>query len=226
MKPENEIAGNPPARPVQIGVVDDHPVVRDALRRFLRTQDGMHVVAEGASGRDAIDLVRRYALDVLLLDISMPGQGAIDALPMVRAKSRNPRMGVLVLSGYPERLYALPCLRQGASGYLDKCADPAEIAAAVRQVAQGRRWMSPAVAQQLADEVLDPVGGQAHGGLSSRELQVFLKLARGRSMREVASELSLSPKTIGTHRTRLMRKLQARSASDLTYYAVKHRLVD
>lgn len=212
--------------PIRIGIADDHPIVRDALRRYLGEQQDMEVVAEASSGREAIDLVRGHALDVLLLDIDMPDQTGLDALPMIRAKSQSPQLRVLVFSGYAEDLYAVPCLRHGASGFLAKDCEPTEIASAIRHVARGGRWIAPAVAELLADEVVAPRQPSGHEQLSSRELQVFLKLARGRNANQVASELSLSPKTVGTHRARLMRKLQARSASDLTYYALKHRLVD
>lgn len=211
-------------RAIRVGIADDHPITRTALRAFLDDQDGLRVVAEASSGREAIDLVRTQPLDVLLLDLDMPGQSGIDALTMIKAKAEH--VGVLVLSGYPEHQYAVPLIRNGASGYLNKACEPGEIVLAIRRVAQGGRYITPAVAELLATQVITPTPGGLHEQLSARELQVFLKLAQGCTASEVAAELSLSAKTVSTYRARLMRKLEARSNSDLTYYALKHRLLD
>jgi two-component system invasion response regulator UvrY len=216
--------GAPAVRTVRVGIADDHPITRTALRCFLEEQEGVEVVAEASSGREAIDLVRTHAVDVLLLDLDMPGQSGIDALTMIRAKAEH--VGVLILSGYPEHQYAVPLIRNGASGYLNKSCEPAEIVTAIRRVAQGSRYITPAVAELLASQVITPSPGGMHEQLSARELQVFLKLAQGCSAGQVAAELSLSAKTVSTYRARLMRKLEARSNSDLTYYALKHRLLD
>jgi DNA-binding NarL/FixJ family response regulator len=213
-----------PVRSVRVGIADDHPITRAALRAYLDEQEGIRVVAEASSGREAIDLVRTQALDVLLLDLDMPGQSGIDALTMIKAKAEH--VAVVVLSGYPEHQYAVPLIRNGASGYLNKSCEPSDITAAVRRVAQGGRYITPAVAELLATQIMTPTPGGAHEQLSARELQVFLKLAQGCTAGEVAAELSLSAKTVSTYRARLMRKLEARSNSDLTYYALKHRLLD
>jgi two-component system invasion response regulator UvrY len=211
-------------RAVRVGIADDHPITRCALRCYLDEQDGIRVIAEAASGREAIDLVRTHAVDVLLLDLDMPGQSGIDALTMIKAKAEH--VSVLVLSGYPEHQYAVPLIRSGASGYLNKSCEPAEIVVAIRRVADGSRYITSVVAELLASQVIAPTPGGLHEQLSARELQVFLKLAQGCSAGEVAAELSLSAKTVSTYRARLMRKLEARSNSDLTYYALKHRLLD
>ena len=209
---------------LRVGIADDHPITRTALRCYLEEQEDIRVVAEAASGREAIDLVRTQPIDVLLLDLDMPGQSGIDALTMIRAKAEH--VAVLVLSGYPEHQYAVPLIRNGASGYLNKSCEPSEICAAIRRVAQGGRYITPVVAELLASQVITPTPGGLHEQLSARELQVFLKLAQGCSAGQVAAELSLSAKTVSTYRARLMRKLDARSNSDLTYYALKHRLLD
>lgn len=214
----------PMPRVVRVGIADDHPITRTALRCYLDDQDGIQVVAEASSGREAIDLVRTQAIDVLLLDLDMPGQSGIDALTMIKAKAEH--VAVLILSGYPEHQYAVPLIRNGASGYLNKACEPVDIVTAIRRVAQGGRYITPAVAELLATQVITPSPGGLHEQLSARELQVFLKLAQGCSAGEVAAELSLSAKTVSTYRARLMRKLDARSNSDLTYYALKHRLLD
>lgn len=221
--------GAPPSGPwtlraIRVGIADDHPITRTALRAYLDDQDGMRVVAEACSGREAIDLVRTQSVDVLLLDLDMPGQSGIDALTMIKAKAEH--VAVLVLSGYPEHQYAVPLIRNGASGYLNKACEPCEIADAIRRVAQGGRYITAVVAELLATQVITPSPGGLHEQLSARELQVFLKLAQGCTAGQVAAELSLSAKTVSTYRARLMRKLEARSNSDLTYYALKHRLLD
>jgi two-component system, NarL family, invasion response regulator UvrY len=213
-----------PLRAVRVGIADDHPITRTALRCYLDEQEGIQVVAEACSGREAIDLVRTHSVDVLLLDLDMPGQSGIDALTMIKAKAEH--VGVLILSGYPEHQYAVPLIRNGASGYLNKACEPGEIVTAIRRVAQGSRYITPAVAELLATQVITPSPNGMHEQLSARELQVFLKLAQGCSAGQVAAELSLSAKTVSTYRARLMRKLEARSNSDLTYYALKHRLLD
>lgn len=210
--------------PFRVGIADDHPITRAALRVYLEEVEDIRVVAEATSGREAIDLVRTHTLDVLLLDLDMPGQSGIDALGMIKAKA--PQVGVLVLSGYPESQYAVPLIRSGASGYLNKACEPGEIAQAIRKIALGTRYITPVVAELLATQVIAPPAHGLHEQLSARELQVFLKLAQGKTAGDVAVELSLSAKTVSTYRARLMTKLQARSNSDLTYYALKHRLLD
>ena len=226
---DREHTGSPPPGPmlvraVRVGIADDHPITRTALRGYLDDQEDIRVVAEASSGREAIDLVRTQEIDVLLLDLDMPGQSGIDALTMIKAKAEH--VAVLVLSGYPEHQYAVPLIRNGASGYLNKACEPSEICTAIRRVAQGGRYITPVVAELLASQVITPTPGGLHEQLSGRELQVFLKLAQGCTAGEVAAELSLSAKTVSTYRARLMRKLEARSNSDLTYYALKHRLLD
>ena len=200
---DSEPTGAPPlapatARAIRVGIADDHPITRSALRSYLDDQEGIRVIAEAGSGREAIDVVRTQALDVLLLDLDMPGQSGIDALTMIKAKAEH--VGVLVLSGYPEHQYAVPLIRNGASGYLNKSCEPSEIVQAIRRVAQGGRYITPAVAELLATQVMAPTPGGLHEQLSSRELQVFLKLAQGCTAGEVAAELSLSAKTVSTYR--------------------------
>jgi DNA-binding NarL/FixJ family response regulator len=210
---------------INIGVVDDHAIVRTGLRQFFSEQVDLRVVGEAASGREAIDFVRtNRELDVLVLDLSMPGQSGIDALAMIRAKA--PDVGILILSGYPEEHYALTLIRQGASGYLNKECDPMEIVNAIRTIAVGRRYISPSIAELLAQQLNRKEDGEPHEHLSEREFQVFLKLARGETAGDIARDLSLSVKTVSTYRTRMMEKMSLASNSDLTYYAVKHKLID
>ena len=209
---------------IKIGLVDDHVILRTGLRKFIEESSDLVVVGEAGSGREAIDLVRSQEMDVLMMDISMPGQSGIDALAMIRAKA--PDLGILILSGYPEEHYAVSLIRQGASGYLNKQCDPDEIVRAIRRIAEGHRYITPQVADLLAQQLNKPEAGAAHEQLSEREFQVFLRLAKGETVGDIAESLSLSVKTISTYRTRIMEKMALTSNSDLTYYALKAGLID
>lgn len=213
-----------PAARVRVGIVDDHAIVRAGLRQFLSDHEGIRIVGEAGSGREAVELVRAVEMDVLLLDLSMPGQSGIDAMAMIRAKA--PDVAVLVLSGYPEEQYAINLLRHGASGYLNKECEPLQIVDAIRTVASGRRYLSPVVAELIAQQ-MGPIRKreQPHECLSDREFQIFLKLAKGDAVRQIGNDLSLSPKTVSTYRTRIMEKMELVSNSELTYYALKNRLL-
>ena len=209
---------------IKIGIVDDHTIVRSGLRQFFAEHVDLRVAGEASNGREAIDLVRNTEIDVLVMDLSMPGQSGIDALAMLRAKA--PDMGILILSGYPEEHYAMNLIRQGASGYLNKECEPKEIVEAIRTIALGRRYITPVVAELLAQQLHRKDSALPHEQLSEREFQVFLKLAKGATAGEIAEILSLSVKTVSTYRTRLMEKMALSSNSDLTYYALKNGLID
>lgn len=209
---------------IKIGIVDDHSIVRSGLRQFLEDESDLQVVGEASSGGGAIDLVRVTEMDVLLMDLSMPGQTGIDALAMIRAKA--PDVAILILSGYPEEHYALNLIRQGASGYLNKQCEPAEIVTAIRTVAQGRRYITAAVAELLAQQLTRPDEGLPHEQLSEREFQVFVRLAKGETVGGIAEGLSISVKTVSTYRTRIMEKMALTSNSSLTYYALKNKVID
>ncbi|MEY2689393.1 MAG: hypothetical protein RL375_3592 [Pseudomonadota bacterium] len=208
---------------IRIAIVDDHAVVRAGLRQFLADQADFIVIGEAANGREALDIVRRGEVDVVLLDIAMPGQNGVDALAAIRA--RAPTLAVLILSGHDEAHYATTLLRLGASGYLGKDCDPDELVKAVRTVARGRKYITAGVAERLADGLAGGEAGPAHDQLSERELQIFLRLAQGETIGTIALTLSLSVKTVSTYRSRVMDKMQLASNSDLTYYAIKNGLI-
>ncbi len=209
---------------IRIGIVDDHAIVRSGLRNFFADYVDLRVVGDAANGREAIDLVRQFEMDVLLMDLSMPGQSGLDVLGMIRAKA--PDVGILILSGYPEAHYAVSLIRQGASGYLNKECDPEQIVDAIRTIALGKRYITPTVAEMLADSLNRREDVPLHEELSKREFQIFLKLAQGVTPTEIAHALSLSVKTVSTYRTRLMEKMNLSSNSDLTYYALKNQLIE
>ncbi|MBW8846234.1 MAG: response regulator transcription factor [Burkholderiales bacterium] len=209
---------------IRIGIVDDHAIVRSGLRQFLGDNVDLRVTGEAGNGREALELARGGDVDVLLMDISMPDQSGVDALSAI--KTRFPELPVLILSGFPETHYATALLRQGASGYLNKECDPEEIANAIRTVARGRRYISPAVAELLADGVAGSGSDKPlHESLSERELQVFLRLAKGETVGDMAKAMFLSVKTVSTYRTRVLEKIKLETNSDLTYYALKNGLI-
>jgi DNA-binding NarL/FixJ family response regulator len=208
---------------IRVAIVDDHAIVRTGLRQFFSEQVDLRVVGEAASAREAVDLLREEQIDVLVMDLNMPGQSGVDALAAIKA--RAPDLPVLILSGYSETQYATMLMRQGASGYLNKECDPEEIVKAIRTLALGKRYITAGVAELLADTLNPGAQKLPHELLSERELQVFLHLARGETIGHLAETLSLSVKTVSTYRTRVLEKMKLSSNSDLTYYALKNGLI-
>jgi two-component system invasion response regulator UvrY len=214
---------NPATAMIRIAIVDDHAIVRGGLRSYFADHADLQVVAEASDGRQALDIARKGDVDVMLLDLAMPEHGGIDALSAI--KVRAPRLPVLVLSGFPAEHYATAALRKGARGYLDKTCDPEQIVDAIRVVSQGRKYITPNVAELLAATLDRNEERPAHDALTEREFQVFLRLAQGETMRQMADGMCLSTKTIGAYRTRVKGKLCASANSDLTYYALKFGLI-
>ena len=208
---------------IRVAIVDDHALVRAGLRQFLGEHVDLRIVAECASAREVMDVVRQELADVILLDIAMPGTSGVDALQAIKA--RAPNLAVLILSSFPEEHYATALLRQGASGYLAKDCEPDEIVKAIRTVALGRRYITAGVAERLAAGLAEPLQKAPHEALSEREFQVFLRLAKGETIGHMADSMALSVKTVSTYRTRVMEKMSLASNSDLTYYALKNGLI-
>ncbi len=208
---------------IRIAIVDDHALVRAGLRQFMAEQPDFCVTAEAATGRAAMDIVRQGDVDVVLLDINMPDISGVDTLAAIKA--RQPELPVLILSGFAETHYATTMLRLGAAGYLNKDCDPSDIVQAIRTVARGRKFITPAVAERLADGLGAASELAPHQLLSERELQVFLRLAQGQTIGHLAESLCLSVKTVSTYRGRVMEKMHLASNSDLTYYALKNGLI-
>ena len=207
---------------IRVAIVDDHAVVRTGLRQYFAEQLDLQVTGEAANGREALELVRAGDLDVLLMDLSMPEHGGVDALAAIKA--RAPDLPVLIFSGFPESHYATTLIKQGAAGYISKDCEPEELVRAIRTVALGRKYISGAVAELLASG-LGTVEKAPHEQLSEREFQVFLRLAQGETIGNMAESMSLSVKTVSTYRTRVMEKMNLSSNSDLTYYAMKNGLI-
>jgi len=208
---------------IRIGLVDDHELVRAGLRQLISTQADCLVVGEAQTAKQALDLVRNVAIDVLLLDVGLPQQSGSDALDAIGRRSPGTR--VLVYSGYPEEHFALDLLRRGAHAYLRKDGDPTEVLLAIRALAAGGRFITGSVAGLLADDLQGPGTSAPHRLLTTRQFQIFLKLAQGAGIADIADSVSLSPKQVYTHRRHLMKKMQLATSSDLTYYALKHGIL-
>ena len=203
---------------IRVAIVDDHAIVRAGLRQFLSEHVDLRVTGEAGNGREALDLVRGGDLDVMVMDLSMPDKSGVEALASIKA--REPDLPVLILSGFPEAHYATTLLRQGASGYLNKECEPEEIVAAIRTVHRGRKYITAGIAAMLADGLM--VDHEAlHEQLSKRELQVFLRLAAGETVGQMAISMSLSVKTVSTYRSRVLGKLGLTSNAQLVKYAMQ-----
>ncbi len=209
---------------IRLLVVDDHEVVRMGLRQLFSGRVDMEVAGEARTGQEAIDLVRSEAFDVALVDLSLSDMSGADVLN--RCKSIRPEMAVLIVSGYPEDQFAINVLKAGAAGFVAKDAPQENLLAAVVAAAQGRRYVSPRIADKLAQGLSGPAPDlPSHAQLSEREFQIFCKLAAGQSVSAIARELFLSVKTVSTYRARILEKMNFKSNADITYYAVKNQLL-
>jgi two-component system, NarL family, invasion response regulator UvrY len=204
-------------------VADDHTVVRKGLIQLLREEMPNIQFGEAGSGEETLRTLRSAHWHLLILDINMPERSGVDILKHIRAS--HPHVKVLILSGFPEKQYALNLLRMGASGYLNKDMAPAELINAVRAVLTGRRYVSSTIAELLVSHVNQEDGAPVHNCLSDREFQILRKLAGGRGVGDIAEELHLSPKTVSTYRTRIIEKMNFRTNSDMTAYALRNNLI-
>ena len=208
---------------IRLLICDDHALVREGFKQILAEVPDLMVAGEAAEGPEAIQQIRHGGIDVVLLDIALPGRDGLDVLKQVHQEF--PKLPVLIVSTYPEKQYALRSLRLGASGYLNKGADPSELIAAIRKVAQGGMFVSPSVAETLASAMRKDAGQPPHELLSQREYQVFTLIAAGKSLTEIATQLSLSLNTVSTYRARIMEKLDTHNDVETALYAVRHHLV-
>ncbi len=209
---------------IKILVVDDHAIVRDGLKRILMDTPDMVVADEASNGEEVINKVWNNHYDLVLLDISLPGRDGLDVLKQL--KCTNPQIPILILSMYPEEHYAVRSLRAGASGYLTKQSSSDELIGAIRKVAQGRRYITPSLAEKLAFELGADVRKLPHEKLSDREYQVMCMFGSGKTVKEIAEILSLSIRTISTHRAHILEKMEMKNNAQLTYYAIKNALVE
>lgn len=209
---------------IKILIADDHAIVREGLKQIIADCKEMEVVGEAENGVDAVKLVRKAECDVLLLDISMPDRSGIEVLKQLHKE--EPKLAVLMLSMHREDQYAIRSLKAGASGYLNKQSAPAELVNAIRMVAAGKKYISPALAQELANQVNEDHETPLHETLSDREYQTLTMIASGKTVSEIAAELTLSVKTISMYRSRLLQKMKLKHNAELTHYAIKNHLVE
>lgn len=205
-------------------VCDDHALIRRGIRDTLADAVDLQVVGEAGDYGELRALMRNTPCDVLVLDINMPGRTGLDVLHALKDEGATVR--VLVVSMYPEDQYAIRALRAGAWGYVNKGGDPQTLVTAVRMVAQGRKYVTPEIAEVLVESLTAPVVETPHEKLSDRELQTLVMIASGKRLSDIASELMLSPKTVSVYRARVLEKLAMTSNSDLTRYAIRSGLVD
>ncbi len=202
---------------------DDHAVVRRGLRQIFDETEEFKVIAEAGDGFEVLEQVRKHPVDLVVLDISMPGLNGLDALKQLR--NEFPALPVLVLSIYGEDQYAVRVLKAGASGYLSKESAPEELLVAARRIVHGGKYVSPSLAEKLAMEIQTPAAKMPHELLSDREYQVMCLIASGKTVSEIATELHLSVKTVSTYRSRLLIKMGMKNNAEITHYAIKNGLV-
>jgi len=209
---------------MKILIADDHAVVRHGLRQILAAEFRSAVFGEASNGQQVLDLVWKEPWDVLVLDITMPGQSGLDVLKAV--KKFRPKLPVLILSMHPEDQFAVRLLKIGAAGYMTKECAPDELVGAVKKVLLGGRYVSPTLAEKMATFLTVDVQSLPHERLSDREFLVLRLIASGKTVTAIAKELSLSVKTISTYRARILEKSNMANSAELTHYAIQHKLVE
>lgn len=210
--------------PIRVLLADDHRIMREGLKQLFGLMPDIELVAEATSGAEVMSLLRTHTADLLLLDMTMPGISGDDLVSRIRV--HHPALPILVLSMHEEPQIAQRALKAGANGYLTKDQDPRTLLEAMRKVADGGRFIDPALAERMAFEVTGTPRRVTHADLSDRELQVMRLLAHGMRVGEIAEKLTLSDKTISTHKARLMKKMCFASSAELIRYAVEHQLVE
>ena len=208
---------------IKVVLCDDHAMVRRGIRDTLAEAVDIQVVGEAGDYAAVRELLRSVRCDILILDLNLPGRGGLEVLASLREGGSEVR--VLIVSMFAEDQYAIRCLRAGAHGYLNKAGDPDSLVAAVRTIAQGRKYVTAAVSEMLVNNLAEPQTESLHSTLSERELQTLLKIASGKKLSDIAEELMLSPKTVSVYRARLLEKLKLANNADLTVYAIRNQLV-
>ena len=208
---------------IDVILCDDHALIRRGIRETLSEAADMRVVGEAGDYGELRTLIRGTKADVLVLDINLPGRSGLDVLHAL--KDEGSEIRVLIVSMYPEDQYAIRALRAGAAGYVNKGGDPQLIVQAVRTVAQGRKYVTPEIAQMLVENLHAPTPELPHQRLSDRELQTLVMIASGKRLSDIATDLVLSPKTVSVYRARVLEKLQLANNSELTVYAIRNGLV-
>ncbi len=209
---------------IRVLIADDHPMVREGLKKILKEEPDIQVVCEAIDGKQILEQVEEYKLNVAVIDLSMPRMNGLEVLKELRQK--RPALPVLVLSMHPEERFALRVLRAGAAGYLTKESAPEDLVKAIRKAVQGGKYITPTLAEKLAYDLEAKSMNPVHEALSDRELQVMCMIASGKKVRKISQELFLSINTVNTYRTRILEKMNMKSDTELTYYAMQNRLID
>ena len=209
---------------VEVLVADDHAIIRDGLRKILADTDDMVVAGEAADGHAALEKVRERDWGLAVIDMSMPGRSGLELIKLMKAE--RPRLPILVFSMHPEEQFAVRAIRAGAAGYLSKEADSDLLLPAMRRIAAGGAFVSANVAELLATDVSRVTDGLPHTLLSNREYGIFSLIVRGSTPTEIADQLSLSIKTVSTHKSHILAKMNMASQVDLVRYAIEHGLLD
>lgn len=209
---------------LRILIADDHPLVRRGLKQTIADEFGDATVGEACTGSEALDTVQKDRWDAIILDLNLPDRSGLDVLKTIRAF--KPAVPILVLSMYPEQQYAVRVLRAGAAGYVTKESAPEELGRALRKALQGGRYVSPTLAENLADDLGSDPSRPAHAALSDRELEVLRLLAQGKTVSDIADQIALSVKTVSTYRARILEKLLLKTTADIIRYAIDHQLAD
>jgi len=208
---------------IKVLIADDHAIVREGLKQILSDIPDMKVFGEAGSGDEALQLIRNKGWHIMLLDIAMPGKNVLELIKL--AKHQSPHLPILILSMYPEDQYAIRMLRAGADGYLTKESAPEQLVAAIRKVAKGGKYISAAMTEKLIEELNPNQEKSPHTTLSDREFQVFRGICSGKSITDLAQQMTLSVKTISTYRTRLMKKMNMSKNAEIIHYAFKNDLL-
>lgn len=209
---------------IKILIADDHTMFREGLKHILAEYPDLVVADEANNGQEVLDKIWKNNYDMVLLDITIPGMTGLEALKQL--KNDKPKLPVLILSMHPEEQYAIRVLRAGASGYLTKESAPDELITAIRKISQGRKYITPSLAERLASEFEADSEKPLHDILSDREYQVLRMIAAGKTVKHIAKELSLSIKTVSTYRTRIMEKMKMKTNAEVMHYVIKHQLLD
>ena len=210
---------------IKIFIVDDHAIVREGLRQILQDVPDMVIAGEAFNGIEALEQIRKnnYNYDIVVLDISMPGMNGIDVLKQL--KLEKPEIAVLMLTIFPEDQYAIRALKNGASGYLTKDSVPDELVAALKKISQGGKYITLSIAERLSSILLPDSDKQPHEILSDREYQIMCMIAKGKPLKTIAEDLSVSIKTISTYRSRILEKMNLKTNADIIRYAIEEGLI-
>jgi two-component system, NarL family, invasion response regulator UvrY len=212
------------AKKIKILIADDHAVFRRGLKDILTENFPGVIIGEAETGQDAVEQARKSVWNIVVLDVTMPGQSGVEVL--LKIKQIRPALPILMLSMHPEEQYALRVLQAGAAGYITKIKAPLEIVKAIKRVLAGGKYISPSLTKRLMEQLQPGAEKLPHDRLSNREYQVMHLTCSGKSLKEIAGELAISIQTVSTHRTRILKKMGLHTSAELIRYALENELVD